>query len=778
MRFIRLPLLPPLLALQLLQAEEPVQLDPVEVNTPLPAASPLTQPAPVTAYSGEFIAATGTTHYAELSPLVPGFFVSEQSPGNPTFNIRGLTTDESNPNVVPRVSVFQDGVDISEIHGASVALFDIESVEVFKGPQPAAFSRGVEIGALSITGKKPRNETSASLAAGFGSDNARVAQGVVNVALIPDKLLARVAVAYESNDGYVKNLADGSGLQGRDTKAVRTSLRWAPSDATTADLIFNYQRDTPPGTAFKAMAIPTPGAPGPYTDANLNRGSALGSERDLLGLTGIVSTQLSPSWKLTSTTSGRTVDSREEFDADGSPFPLFEFGERFESKQLSQDFRLDYDDGDRLTASVGGGVAWRKSRQTAILRTDEGFLFPLFSNSFRQALLDNGVTPLVVDAILPGLTPAQMFTRQSTLPPALALVGVTTAGNTLNNAYEESYAVDAETLTADVFGEANYKIGDKLTVGGALRISQEHITSGYESFAAATPGNLGFLFPSSGGGNNVFTPTGGRLETDDDATSWMARLSTRYDFNPLLSAYGAVSRGRRPPVLGFDQSTLAPTRAGEESVWNYEAGVKGTTPGRRFIYGVSAFYYEFDGFQTQSNPTAGVTRTVDGGRANGYGLETTFQGTISRYLSLFGSYGFTDAAFSALDDQGNPQAFAGSTFRLLSRHSLSLGGTALVPVADHGAVFITPVWTYRSEHYFEDNNTSNGGSLRQGGFGLVNLRIGYRPRHGRWEAVTFVNNLFDKDYLIDAGNIGGSFGLPTSIRGAPRTYGAQFSAKF
>jgi iron complex outermembrane recepter protein len=778
MRCIRLTLIPLSLALHSVQAEEPVQLDPVEVTTQLPASSPLTQPAPVTTYSGEFINAIGIRQYTELSPLVPGFFVSEQSPGNPSFNIRGLTTDDSNPNVVPRVSVFQDGVDISEIHGASVALFDLESVEVFKGPQPTAFSRGVEIGALSLTGKKPLNDTSASLTAGFGSDNARIAEGTVNIAVIPGKLLARVAVVYETNDGYVNNLADGSSLQGRDTLAARTSLRWIPSKATTVDLIFNYQRDTPPGSAFKSMVIPTPGAPGPYTDVNLNRGSALGAEREILGLTGIINTQLAPSWKLTSTTSGRKVDSTEEFDADGSPFPLFEFGERFESRQLSQDFRLEYDDGDRLTASLGTGVAWRKSRQTAIFRTDEGFLFPIFSNQLRQELIDNGVPLGTVNAILPELTAAQMFTRQTTLPAALALVGITTAGNVLNNAYEESYAVDVETLTADIFGQADYKIGDKLTVGGALRITQEHITSGYESFATSTPGSLGFFIPSSGGDNDVFTPTGGRLETGEDATSWMARLSTRYDFNPLISAYGATSRSRRPPVLGFDQATLAPTRAGEETVWNYEAGIKGTTPDRHFIYGVSAFYYEFDRFQTEANTSLGVTQTVDGGRANGYGLESTFQGTITRYFTLFGSYGFTDAAFSALDDQGNPQAFAGSTFRLLSRHSLSLGGTVLIPVADQGAVFITPVWTYRSEHYFEDDNASNNGSLRQGGFGLLNLRISYRPRNQRWEVVTYVNNLFDKDYLIDAGNIGGSFGLPTSIRGAPRTYGTQFTAKF
>lgn len=778
MRRLRLCIALPLLGTVWAEADEPVNLAPVEVTSPLPSGSPLAEPAPVTAYSGRFLAEAGVDDYGRLAPLVPGLFVVEQSPGNLSLNMRGLTTDDSNPNVVPRVSVFQDGMDISEMHGAGVALFDVESVEVLKGPQPAAFSRGVEIGALSIGSVRPRDENSASLSVGAGDYGARSAEGVVNAALVPGKLLARVAVSFEESDGYVKNLADGSDLQGRDTLAVRASLRWKPSDSATADLIVNHQRDTPPGVAFKNLVIPTPGEPGPYTDANLNRGSALGAEREILGVTGIVRSKLGPAWTFTSATTARGVDYSEELDSDGSPFPLFEFGERFHHRQFSQDTRFDYDDGDRLKASVGGGVAWRKSRETAILRTDEGFLFPLFSNQFRQALLANGLPLATVDAILPELTPAQMFTRQSVVPPSLALVGVTTAGNTLNPAYSESYTQDVETLSGDLYGSIDCKVGPRLTLGAALRLTGENIKSGYESPDAAVPGNLGFFFPTSGGGNNVFAPTGGRLETDDAYASWSGRLSARYEVDPLLSAYAAVSRGRRPPVLGFDQGTLAPTEIGEESVWNYEAGVKGVTPGRLVNYGVSVFYYEFDNFQTQSVTSPGVTQTVDGGRANGYGLETTLQGALTRHITVFGAYGFTDAAFSALDEQGRPQAFAGSTFRLLSRHTLSLGATGLVPVADHGAVFVTPVWTYRSEYYFEDDNASNGGTLRQGGFGLVNLRVGYRPRHGRWEAAVFVENLLDKEYLLDAGNICGSFGVPTSVRGAPRTFGTRVTVRF
>jgi iron complex outermembrane receptor protein len=88
------------------------------------------------------------------------------------------------------------------------------------------------------------------------------------------------------------------------------------------------------------------------------------------------------------------------------------------------------------------------------------------------------------------------------------------------------------------------------------------------------------------------------------------------------------------------------------------------------------------------------------------------------------------------------------------------------------------VWTYKSAHYFEDNNASFGYGLRQGGYGLVNLRTGLRSPRGRWEIVAHASNVFDRDFLIDAGNVGGSFGIPTFIAGDPRRLGLQATVRW
>jgi outer membrane receptor protein involved in Fe transport len=726
-----------MLALPAMHADEPVVLDPVEVTTPLPSDALLTQPTPVTAYSGDLLTSAGITTYDELAPLVPGFFASPQSVDNISLNLRGLTTDAADPRIPSRVPVFQDGVIISSPRGGGTALFDLQSVEVLKGPQPSAFGRGVQNGALAITGNPALNETSGEFTAGFGDNDARLARGYYNAPVIPGKLFVRAAFTLEKSDGYVDNLIPGAeSLQGEETLALRTSLRWQPAPGTTADLIVNFQHDTPPGIAFKSMVIPTAGDTDPYSAAALNRGNELGIDRDLWGITGIIKHRLSESWEVTSTSAFRDVDSLDEFDADGSSLFLFEFAEQSYDRQLSQEFRLDYDAGGRLTGMVGAGVLWEKGREDVTLRTDENVLF---------AVLTGGAPP----------------------PPGLL------------SYYEETYTNRSELLAADVFGRADYKLTEKLTVGASLRVTQEHITSGYQSFAAPATGHpvFGFIVPSAGGGNDAFRPTPGMLETDGDYTSWSGRLDARYAFTPRHHAYVNVGRGRRPPVLTFDQTTFARQELDEERVVNYEAGFKGTTATRRVQYGVSVFQYYYDNFQTEG--TVGLsTVPIDGGRATGQGLELTVQGAVNAHLGLFATYGFTDAEFDSRNDDGQPQAYAGSRFRLTSRHTFSLGGTLTVPAGDRGVVFVTPVIQYRSEQFFEDDNNAFGGRLRQGGYALLNLRLGYRPLNGRWEITGYVNNVLDKEYLIDAGNIGQDFNLATSIRGAPRTCGIQGTVRF
>ncbi|WP_438479980.1 TonB-dependent receptor [Oleiharenicola lentus] len=719
-------------------AQEAVTLDPLEITARRTETALANAPVAVTAYSGDFMAANGLNNYGELARVVPGLFVMEQSVDNVSLNLRGLNSDTGDPRLQPRISTFQDGVLLTNAHGNSVALFDVANVAVFKGPQATRFGRSVQGGALVLNSQRATNGNSGALALGFGGYQATSADVMVNRVVVADKLYARVAVHAKQREGYVTNLADDSKLQGEGTLALRASGRWQPTDATTVDVIFNYQRDDTPCIALKNAS----GVPGfaafdidPFNGTTtLNRGSELGVARTILGLTGIVAHTLSDAWVLTAISAWRDVESRNEFDIDGAPLYLLEAAEVFDGRQFSQELRFNYDRGGKFTGAVGTAIYATNDTQSAIIRSDENVLY-------------------------------RYLTR---LAPPIAF----------NPRYAEQNSNEARNTTGDVFGRLSYQATERLTLGGGLRLTQESIKSRFQSYPAPVRGSLVGAVPTSGGMNNFFRNTNGWLEDSTRLNSWSGQLDARYMVTPQLTAYATLSRGRHAPVLDFNALTLAPQVHAEETVLAYEAGVKGAIPSRRLRYEASVFQYDFSHFQTQRTTTLGVIEAFDGGRARGRGVETTLQADLARALTVFATYGFTDAQFSDTDESGAPQVFAGNKFRLTSRHVVSLGGTATLAVEKQGMVFVTPLFTYRSEYFFEDNNAANGGILRQGGHALLSVRLGYRPRGGQWEVTAYATNLLDKDYLLDAGNIGGSYGLPTNIPAAPRMFGAKFAMRF
>jgi outer membrane receptor protein involved in Fe transport len=770
-------------------AEPPVELAPLEVFAPRPDAPPAPPPAAVTTHAGDFLARAGVATPAGLDGLVPGFFASDQSVSTPSLGIRGVTTDNVDPRAEERVAVYQDGVPVSRTAGSAVAFFDLERVDVFKGPQPARFLRGAQAGAVSIVSKAPEPARSAGATVEVAEHGARSLEAFVNAPLADDSLSARVAVLADQRDGYVDNLAPGAGpLQGADTRAVRASLRWSPGERATVDLVLNHERNTPPGVAFKSMVIPTRrGDTDPFSAADLNRGDALGIERDLTSLALSLRAELNEAWTLTSLSAGRRFDLHEEYDADGSPLFLLEPANLQRDRQLSQELRLGYDAGEKFTATLGTGVFWSRGEQTNVIRTDERRAWALFSRDFRSGLVARGLPSALADAAVPVLDPfGPEATLPATLPAEFALFadpllppGVQAlsalAGAPLSARHTESYEVEAETRALELFGEAAYRLTDRLTLGGALRLTAERIRSGYFVPDSGT-GRLGFLL--GGGNNNAYRATPGRLENDDHAYGWSGRADLRYQFTPAVEGFAAVSRGRRPPSLGRDQVTLEPVRLDEEILWNHELGLRGHHPARRVDWAASVFHYTYDGFQTRSITAPGVVGLVDGGRARGRGFEVSASGELASHLALFGGYGFTDARFSSFDGEGRPQAYAGNTPRLAARHAFSLGGTLTIPAATGGAFYLSPIFRYRSETFFEDDNSLFGGALRQGGHGVLDLVLAYRPRRGAWEAAVFAENLLDRDYLLDAGNVGASFGIPTTVRAAPRTLGLRLTARF
>ncbi|MGR7813933.1 TonB-dependent receptor [Lacinutrix undariae] len=711
-------------------------------------------PIAITSYGSKFIENQGTYEYDALSDYVPGLQVQIQSVNNPGIVVRGITSDSGDSRVEPRVSIFQDGVSISKSRGSVVELFDLERVEVLKGPQGTLFGRGAQIGAMHIIQNKAKNEKSGSLKLGYGNYGQFLATAHLNTPLIENKLFFRVAAISNSRDGYIENRSGGN-LNGKETQAYRASFKYLMSEKTSLDVIANWQKDTPPGTAFKSGTYaPAGGDVSPFTFADLERGEELGLDRTVYGVTAILKHRFNDAWDLTSTTAYRNFDSDEAFDADGTAAPALYFREVAKGKQASQELRFSYDNDKKLKGFFGVNFFAEDGSQHVP--------FELNEQSFGMLLLSPST--FVVNG-QPQYLPS--------IPNDPATFGPL-AGAPLNEFNREANTNYGKNYSGDVFADASYEFTDKFSVTVGLRATLENINAGYQVEDATTPSNLGFLtgaYP-----NNLFASTGGeRIEASETFLSLVGRFAVNYNINENITLFGTTSRGRRPNVINITASET--NVLSDETVWSYEIGAKTLFLNNRLQFDVNAYVYDYSNFQTSIAKFVDgefTTSTEDSGNASTFGFETALQYAFTKTSSLFANYSYIDAAFDDEDSDGNPQELAGNTFRLTPKHSISAGFNFNPKITDKIDFAFRPTYTYKSEVFFEETNLPN---ISQAGYGIANLRTGL-TFNKKYEVNLYMTNIFDKQYIVDAGNTGGAFGIPTFISGAPRLYGIQASIKF
>jgi len=795
-------------------AESTQQLDTIVVTAQKREQQIQEVPIAISAYSGEFLEKNGMDNYQSLGTLVPGLEIQFQSVANPSLSIRGITADLNDPTQEPRISVFQDGVSMSRSRGSFAVPFDLQRVEVLRGPQGTLFGRAAEIGALHFIQNKARAGNSAGFQLGFGEFDELKFTGFINTSM-SDNMFGRIAVFYDKRDGYVDNLSGGT-MQGFDTRAIRGSLHFNIGESNGLDFIFNHEEDTPPGTAFRSMVIPnrnasaqdiatanawltsltpTTGLPNvhsgmdPY-QADAQRGEGLGSDRTLDSATVLGRFIINDSWSLHTTTGWRDFDSLEKFDSDGSQVDLIEFDERAKGRQFSQEFRFNYDNGGNFTGFAGLDYTSETSLRDLTFQTDERSLYALLSVQAHQLLPLLPIVPLLNPDGTPNLSRVKIL------------------GNLfLNPDHHETFGNDVDVRSTEVFADGTWRLADKweLTVG--LRGTHESATYGYHAdegnastlgrafsgridpdtgaFLAACP--AAGLNPALPCNNLLFPATNGRLSSSGSWNSAVGRAVLRYKFNDSVNAYASISRGRRPAMLQVED--INPTnKTGvrdlpAEVVVSYEVGLKGTTSSQRLAYDLAAYYYDYSNFQAQVFTNGPIAVDVNGGRAHAAGIEASLYARLSDHTTGFLNIGVSEGGFNGVDDQGRPQSLAGNTFRMFPKQKLSLGLDWTHPLSGERELFFRPNVSYQSKVYFEDDNNpvsfghSFAGQIQQSAYALMNLRGGVN--FGReWAVTVSLDNVFDKKYLIDAGNTGLTFGIPTLIPGSPRTLGVSLNGRF
>lgn len=749
-------------------------------------------PASVTAYSGDFLERVGVSDFEELSYFTPGFEVQNQSPNNPAFIVRGITSDSGTAVTENRVSIFQDGVSISRARGAYVELHDISRVEVAKGPQSTLFGRGALIGAVNIIqNKADTSEVDFLARGGVGNLDYRLAEGMVNIPLVTDQLALRVSGRYRDREGFIDNLLGGEDFNSLNVAAGRIALRFTPNERFTADVIYNRQENDTAGTSFKSRTfLPTsPTAFGPTPpfaqvlgDLNPNSGATLSSapgfkggrplglERTVEDVTGLVSIDLTDAVSLTSISAFREFDSSEVFDPDGTGLPVLVFAEDAVSEQYSQELRLNYDAGGRVRGFVGVNYFEEEGSQTVPGQFDERLVIAVQGGSLLPTAPNLPTVAGVVAALSAPTSPVRP------LVPALKSV------------QRETFANFGETRSYDVYGDVSFDLTDQLELTAGVRYTMDDKTSGYQ----ATLDNGGSAFgalsrglPLGSAVGLVFQPTNGRIEQsfDDDGATW--RIAARYQPSDTLTLYATYARGRQPKVLSPSGGAIQVTAPGQfritpvtftelpaETVDSYEVGAKGRFLDGRLGVETSAYFYQYENFQSSTVNASGQVVAFNGGEAEAPGFEGQLDFEAASWAQVFATYAYNRFRFQN-------GAIEGNRGRSSPDHSASIGARFTLDTSVGDFAF-TPTAVWQSKVFFDTFNDRNDRVQDefQDSYGLINARLRWSPP-GRENLYVelFGDNLTDEEFIIDAGNTGDGFGIPTFIAGEPRTYGVVLTVR-
>ncbi|MEO1648228.1 MAG: TonB-dependent receptor [Pseudomonadota bacterium] len=728
-------------------------------------------PITISATSGERIEQLGVTDLDELSNYIPGLLIQEQSANNPGIVIRGITSDSGSSQQGPRVTLYYNGVDISRSRGSYQAIYDLERVEVIKGPQATLFGTASAVGAISLVSAKPREGFSGEVRGGYGNFDQTLLGGFLNAG--SDVIAGRIAFEYRSRDGYVENLSPNQEeeLYAQDQLGIRASLRFTPNADLTVDLVGTYDQQRNGGTPFISGTFPAfAGAPGgadnAFEDANLGGlpsaaavlgDDQLGLNREVYDINLTAEYQFADDWTFTTVNGYREFDSDEVFDADGSAAPFLEFSELATGWQISHEGRFTYN-GTKLRASAGWNVFIEDGAQDVPFATEEGLFLQCLTGLFGAPLIP-GLPCVGADGSV----------------PATAATGLLTGGAFDAIPYAARFENQGRNEAYSVFADATWIPTDSLELTAGVRFLDEYRQSG---FISVSPDGLISGAPLIPG----FLDTNGQtFEADDSFQAILPRFNALYRINDDVNVFATISKGRRSPVVNLGGTldgagNVVPDLeiVSEEIVWNYEGGVKVASGPVSASLGV--YYQVYDNFQVSvQDPDGpiGTFITQSAGSASNLGVEGELAVDIADWFQVFGNFGYIDGGID--EDGAFSPAFSGARFRLQPEFQASGGFTFDYELDNGMRFFATPSITHRSTIFFE---VPNSDLISQGPVTLVNARAGVSFADRRYEIAGFIRNAFNEDYLLDAGNTGGAFGVPTFIPAEPRFFGVELIARF
>lgn len=718
----------------------------------------------VSAFTGKQLQQLGYTNAQEVTALAPGVStIQPNGVANYAISIRGVAQNDFVSNQESPVSVYVDEVYLSQMSSAGFQMFDLERVEILRGPQGTLFGRNATGGLAHYVTAKPTAEKGGYAQATGGEYGQAKFEGAFGGA-ITDKVFGRVSVATHHNDGYVENRLLDDDINNANDYAGRVQLLFMPTDDT--ELLINARGalqqirtgffehvTTVADPNNNGNGILTPGVPNGllnnYVD---NDGDVWAGDYDRFGhqdmetygVSGTFKWDINDTLKFTSITDFQSIKRDYAEDSDASPTPNFNFFLSTDAEQFSQELRLNGD----MNA----------------FRWVTGFYY--LDIEVNDA---NGAeTPLTTAFINPifGLPGPLVDSAAGAFGPVAEGDG-TFLGN------DNPYTTKTDSMS--LFGQVEYDFTEMWTGIAGLRYideSKEH--SFRNNFVDFQPGSR------NRNGNPNIVQNLGTYNGNYDAGLWSAKVEFDFKPNENWLWYASWNRGVKGGGFNspldvtdyfgiFNAGGVIPLnddnmRFDEETLDAFELGFKASFFDGLARLNGSGYHYDYKDYQAFR--IIGLTTFIFNSDAEVNGAELEFQTSPLEGLDFLFGVGYIDAVIKDVDLFGTGQ---GQDTTPVQTPDWNLNGLLRYQWPFYnGNLAVQGDFQYRSEHYF---SLTRAEASTEDGYVVANARLSYATANDRWEASLFVNNLADEEYLVQTFDLGGILGMTEQYYGQPRWIG-------
>lgn len=712
-------------------------------------------PVSLSVRSGDELERAQSQRLQEIAQTIPNLSIEVLNPRQASIAIRGIGRNPANDGLESSVGVFVDGVYLGRPGMAVGDYFDVDRIELLRGPQGALFGKNTTAGLLNITTRAPTDSFETFAHATLGNESYLQLHGAVSGPLFKAGLSGRLSALTTQREGFIHNTQHNIDLGEFNRNAVRAQLAWRSADSFDVRVIGDYsdQDEAGPGLVLVDPGVRMEDG-STRTNNFLDRSARAGysprfqpferrnvgdAPQRLVSENGGVSVQAR--WRLgvhtlSSITAWRMWNYRPRSDSDFTPLDIqpqlhFEVADEQVSTEL------------RVASDLGGRVDYQLGMYLFVQELSSEFVTSYGAHA--------------ADFLQPGL-------------PASALQG-----------FEVRTLGEPETRSGAAFGHVEWKLTERLALSAGLRWTTE-VKEGEISRSSGGGTPLG---PSDATLRATRDRLGGEVSVyprlDEDFTSGLLSLSYRFGTDAL--AYASASRGAKSGGINV---AIVPSGISQilepEVVTSYEIGLKKRWSELSVDLVLFDMYVD-DYHATVRDPVRAATFLTNAGevRTRGFELEAFYRPNFSFELTLAG--GLANARFTSFRSAACPPEtvartscdFTGSRVPGAPPWTTNLGATYQLGLGSSGhTAYVAGNWFHAAGYQVELSSYTNIDA-----YDVVNLRVGVRSESKRWDAWLWARNLLDRDYYASLG-AGGTFnsGVVYGLLADPRTYGASITVSY